>query len=609
MTQIITATKEQERKAADKAVIRLSGKTLGPSIAQAAADVKEKAEIEAADKFAERNGEIEQDEIIYKDGVATLNLSDMNIRQIQMLNPVPEELDPFTEALLGGVDPMAAHQALTLTFPIMAFLGHNIRVLYEDGTLRWMCGQSWQMGGSGCGKSLVLRELENLFLSEEKKRNAENAQKAAAYSLLSEKERKETNMPEEEVRIMDSVPTALALLQQMQINGGGAMYLSCSECGEFGKKIKGQYYALVLDMMKKSYDGTGESYMHKTNSGMYYVPSMKLCCNIGGTIDPMYGIFRQCDSDGTLSRGAVTMLGERKDEKKDGPYKSPDWTKEQVEVLLRGAMRLRNFNNTFNENDGSTGSPQENENLNLNDNDDENEKINSRIYEGARDSEGNIPSLAEYNISMQKERIARALNIPAFQALGREIKRYLVDIGEIADDCCSRANERAMALCYLLYVANGLYEDVPESEKDETMRRIVDVARWWVRSSIDCAIAVQKQLNINSKSQRESIRNNYKEVMGASGAQKLLVTRAEALRKYEAEYTGEQRTLKEIHDDISLFRDLSLKQTQRIIDAWGWKRASYAKYLIPMPSENDGSTSSPQVDSTSSPQDRKEDAA
>ena len=148
---------------------------------------------------------------------------------------------------------------------------------------------------------------------------------------------------------MDSIPTALALLQQMQINGGGAMYLSCSECGEFGKKIKAPYYSIILDMMKKSYDGTGEAYMHKSNSAMYYVPSMKLCCNIGGTFDPMYGIFSQCDSDGTLSRGAVTIIGERKDEIKYGAYIPPCWTKEQTEVLLKGAMRLRNFNNTYNE--------------------------------------------------------------------------------------------------------------------------------------------------------------------------------------------------------------------------------------------------------------------
>ena len=567
MTQIITATKEQERKAADRAVIRLSGRPLGPSIAQAAADVKEKEELEAADKLAVERGEVVEDEVIYKDGKATLDLTNKNIRQIQMLNPVPEKLDPFTQALLDGVDPMAAHQALTLTFPIMAFLGHNIRVLYEDGTLRWMCGQSWQMGGSGCGKSLVLREIENLFLSEEKKKNAENAQKAAAYSLLSEKERKETNLPDEEVRIMDSVPTALALLQQMQVNGGGAMYLSCSECGEFGKKIKGPYYALVLDMMKKSYDGIGESYMHKTNSGMYYVPSMKLCCNIGGTIDPMYGIFRQCDSDGTLSRGAVTMLGERKDEKKDGPYKAPSWTKEQVEVLLKGAMRLRNFNNTYNEDV-------------LFKNDEGDKESMERVFDSARDSEGNIPTIAEYNISMQKERIARALNVEAFQALGKEIKRYLVNIGEIADDCCSRANERAMALCYLLYIANGLHEDIPVERKYETLRRIVDVARWWVRSSIDCAIAVQKQLNLNSKSQRENIRNNYKEVMGASNADRILMIRNSALAKFEEDYEGEVVTVLFVRDNIPELSSLHPKTVRRCIDSRGWQSISYGKYKV-----------------------------
>ena len=271
------------------------------------------------------------------DGEETIDISKYKVRDVQAMSPIPEQLDPFTEALLGGVDPMSAHQAMTLSYPILAFMGQNARVLYDDGTLRWMSGQSWQMGGSGCGKSLVLRSLEQMFLAKEIAETDEAARKAAAYTLLSEKERKETSMPQEKVRILDTVPTALALLMQMQINEGGAMYLSCSECGEFGKKIRTPYYSLVLDMMKKSYDGTGEAYLHKASDKMYYVPSMKLCCNIGGTIDPMFRIFRQCDSDGTLSRGAVTILGERKNEETEGAYKAPKWTKEQTDVLLAGA--------------------------------------------------------------------------------------------------------------------------------------------------------------------------------------------------------------------------------------------------------------------------------
>ena len=502
------------------------------------------------------------------DGEETIDISKYKVRDVQAMSPIPEQLDPFTDALLGGVDPMSAHQAMTLSYPILAFMGQNARVLYDDGTLRWMSGQSWQMGGSGCGKSLVLRSLEQMFLAKEIAENDEAARKAAAYTLLSEKERKETSMPQEKVRILDTVPTALALLMQMQINEGGAMYLSCSECGEFGKKIRTPYYSLVLDMMKKSYDGTGEAYLHKASDKMYYVPSMKLCCNIGGTIDPMYRIFRQCDSDGTLSRGAVTILGERKNEETEGAYKAPKWTKEQTAVLLEGAMRLRGFDNRFNEND----------NFNLND-----EESNERAYEGAKDSEGNVPTLTEYNISVQEERVRLALSVPAIVAFGKEIKANLARIGEIADDCCSRANERAQAMCYLLYIANGLAA-VPEEERDarydETLHRIIDVVRWWVNSSIDCAIAIQRQLNVNSKSYREEIRLAYKETMGASAAQNAQRERNDAFREYEAVHVGEIVSIKEAQEANDVFKTVSRKTFLSLVRQRGWRFVVNGKYRV-----------------------------
>ena len=504
------------------------------------------------------------------DGEETIDISKYKVRDVQAMSPIPEQLDPFTDALLSGVDPMSAHQAMTLAYPILAFMGQNARVLYDDGTLRWMSGQSWQMGGSGCGKSLVLRSLEQMFLAKEISEKDEAARKAAAYTLLSEKERKETSMPQEKVRILDTVPTALALLMQMQINEGGAMYLSCSECGEFGKKIRTPYYSLVLDMMKKSYDGTGEAYLHKASDKMYYVPSMKLCCNIGGTIDPMYRIFRQCDSDGTLSRGAVTILGERKNEETEGAYKAPKWTKEQTAVLLEGAARLRGFDNRFNEN--------ENENEN-----DNNEESNERAYEGAKDSEGNIPTLTEYNISVQEERLRLALSVPAIVAFGKEIKANLARIGEIADDCCSRANERAQAMCYLLYIANGLAA-VPEEERDarydETLHRIIDVVRWWVNSSIDCAIAIQRQLNVNSKSYREEIRLAYKETMGASAAQNAQRERNDAFREYEAVHVGEIVSIKEAQEANDVFKTVSRKTFLSLVRQRGWRFVVNGKYRV-----------------------------
>ena len=126
---------------------------------------------------------------------------------------------------------------LTVVIPILCQLGEQSRVLYSPHRLRWMCGMSWQMGVSGSGKSEVQRELEKLFLSKDLKENSMNAKEASKYSLLSEKEKKETPVPEEKVRIFMGLPTSLALVQQMQVNDGGAIYISCTECGEFGKKI------------------------------------------------------------------------------------------------------------------------------------------------------------------------------------------------------------------------------------------------------------------------------------------------------------------------------------------------------------------------------------
>ncbi len=447
-----------------------------------------------------------------KSSEPAINVDKYSVREVQGFNPLPQKLDPFTKALLDGCDPVSAHQALTLTFPIMAFMGNRARVLYTDGTLRWVSGQSWQMGGSGCGKSLVLRSLERLFLSEELEKNRKNAEKAAAYSLLSEKERQDTPIPQEEVRILDTVPTAVALLEQMQINGGGAVYISCSEAGEFGKKIGSPYYAIILDMMKKSYDGTGESFMHKTKSKMYYVPSMKLCFNIGGTIDPMYKILRHCNADGTLSRGSLTILGERKDEKTEGEYRAPQWNREQREVLLEGANRLRSFNNTYNENQN------ENENGNEKNTDNSDKGIWPLTSE-------------EYNARVHEERIRRALCVDGILQLGREIKEYIISLGQSADSCCSRADERAMGLAYLLYIANG--------EQAGTLPDIINVVRWWVKTTIDCAMAVQSQLNEETKSRQEAVCRAYKRQASSHNLSDILrEKREEAFRDFEEKYGG-----------------------------------------------------------------------
>ncbi len=556
MTQVITASKEIERQARDSATEKLhSMAPLGPSIKGAAAAVEQEKKREEEEKRPE-------EEII--------DFTKHKIREIQALYPVPEQLDPFTEALLSGVDPMAAHQALTLVYPMLGFLGNNMRVLYADGKLRYVNGQGWQMGGSRRGKSIVLRSLEELFLSKDIAEKNAAVKRAADYSLLSEKEQKEVAPPRVVIRIFDSIPTAIALLKQMQINGGGAVYLSCSECGELGKKIGTVYYSVLLDMLKKGYDGVGEPFLHETSSKIYFVESMKIFSNIGGTEDPMYKVFSHCDSDGTLSRGVVTILGEPKNEETEGPYKSPSWTDEQLHILLEGASRLRNFDNRFNEN--------QNENQN---NDKESDE---RVYEGAKDGDGSAPTVEEYNISLQRERERRALRIPTIVSFGKEIKRDLARIGEITDDCCSRANEIAQGMCYLLYVANGLAE-VPEEERDakyhETLHRIFDVVRWWIKRSMDCAISIQTELNANSKSHREKIRMAYKQRAGATVAESIYRERSAAFEQYEKEHEGETVSVRDVRDGFEPFKSLSLRTIHRSVKERGWKLCAFGKYRVP----------------------------
>ena len=543
-----SVTKEQSA-AAEMALLARFSSTLGPSMRlktpeeKARDEAREQAETEAQKVVESEMRGVPKDESV------------CSIKDIFSYNQIPERLDPFTAALLGGCDPVSAHQALTLSMPILSFLGHNARVIYSDGTLRWVSGQSWQMGGSGCGKSIVLRSLENLFLADEIRRNAENAKEAAAYTLLPEKERNEKAMPQAEVHILDSIPTALALLQQIQINGGGAVYISCSECGEFGKKISNPYYSLVLDMMKKSYDGTGEAFMHKASDKTYYVPSMKLCCNIGGTIDPMYKIFRHCDADGTLSRGNLTILGERKDEKTEGPYRAPSWTREQMQALWQGADRLRNFNNTYYEDKTDFITAE-----------------NRELFEKQQGTGGELATAQDLQLAVSVERRHRALRIPEIIAFGREIKEYLTDFGtEVIDDCCSRADERAMGLAYLLYIANG--------ERAELLPDIIGTVRWWVKLTIDCAYAMQMSINRETRSRKDVVRRDFKRQGLNHAAREVADTRDAAFREFEARYEGQEKTLDDFWQ-IPVLRSLSERTVRRLVSDRGYRISKLGVYVI-----------------------------
>lgn len=475
----------------------------------------------------------------------TLDAGKCSVRDILAINPVPEKLDPFTEALIGGCDPMSAHQAVTLAFPILSFLGQHARVLYSDGSLRWISGQSWQMGGSGCGKSLVLQALEELFLSRELRETTDNARKAAAYTVLSAKERQEQPLPQEKVRIFDGIPTALALLQQAQVNDGEAIYISCTECGEFAKKMTNPYYALLFDMMKKSYDGIGSPYLHKTSGKTFFVPSMRLCLNVGGTIEPMFRIFRQCDSDGTLSRASLTLLGERKNETSDGAYKAPCWTLEQKRVMWQAADRLRDFDNTFREHDAAAA------------------ESDAALCEEERDDR------------LREERKRRALCVPEIIALGREVKAHLASYGtEVIDDCCSRADERAMGLAYLLYIANG--------ESPDVLPDIIATARWWVKMGVDCAYALQLAINREARSHRDLVRGNFKMQGILRVRHEVDMARDEAFSEFEKQYGGTEKSIGEMQE-IPFLHSLSSRTIRRLVQQRGYRSVKRGVYLVSSP--------------------------
>ena len=369
----------------------------------------------------------------------------------------------------------------------------------------------------------------------------------------------------------------MALLQQMQINKGGAIYISCSECGEFGKKIGNPYYSLNLDMFKKSYDGVGEPFMHKNKDAIYYTPSMKLCVNIGGTIDPMFKIFRHCNADGTLSRSNLTILPERKDEKVDGKYKSPSWTMEEKQLLWEAADRLRNTNNTFKENEKIISDPECGALL---------EKY------GYRMAEGMPPSVEQLESAVAQERLERAFRVAEVQQLGLDIKHYLADLGDVAADCCSRADERAMGLCYLLLIANGFrFEhhsanadsadraDNSSAGKDKRLvQQVVEVVRWWVMMTIDCALAVQNRIDLKIRSEKNGVMNAYGEVRRVPI--EIQEARNYAFADYEERKQGQNLKLEEMRD-YAVFANVHFTTIYRSAIDRGWKSFKRGVYMLP----------------------------
>ena len=502
---------------------------------------------------------------------------DWSMKELLESKPVPEDIDPFSRTLIGGCDPVASHQVMTLIVPIIAFLGHNARALYGDSLLRWICGQSWQMGGSGRGKSVVLRELESLFLSKEMSETKAAVREVAKYAMLSEKERKEKPQPPNKVFIYKNFPTSIALLEQMQKNGGGAIYFSCTECGELAKKVSQTSYSTLLDMMKQSYDGIGEDYMHQNKEIMLYAQSMKICCNIGGTDDPIYKVFSYCNADGTLSRGNLTILPQRKNEKVDGKYKSPSWTTKERSFLRECADRLRMFSNNFHENK----------------NVEEIDECGALLDKyGLKANDTFVPTVQDLEDCIQIERCRRAVCIPEVLELGGDIKDYLFSLGDVAANCCSRADERAMGICYLLLIANGygplrsdggaeahsLEARTPEDY--QLLRQCINVSRWMMMICIDCAMAVQTVLDSNTKSMKESLQSALDDTVKKHVSSEVQAVRELAFSELEARHAGEEITIKDVMA-CDIFAKLHLSTVYRLINDRGWKASKKGFYLMP----------------------------
>ena len=508
---------------------------------------------------------------------------DWSMKDLLESKPLPEDIDPFSRTLLGGVDPIAVHQAMTVVIPILCQLGEQSRVLYSPHRLRWMCGMSWQMGVSGSGKSEVQRELEKLFLSKDLKENSMNAKEASKYSLLSEKEKKETPVPEEKVRIFMGLPTSLALVQQMQVNDGGAIYISCTECGEFGKKIAQTSYNAIPDMMKRSYDGTGEEYIHKTLQGSLYVPSMKLNANFSGTIDPVFKVFRYNNADGTLSRCNLTILPKRKDEEKDGVYKEPHWAMKERIFLRECADRLRTFNNKFHENEKP----------------DEIDECNALLEKyGLRADENYVPTVQDLEDCVYTEQCDKAVCIPEVLELGRDIKKYLVSFGDMAADSCSRANERAMGLCYLLLIANGFAPlrnsggdeihsgEAWTAEDRQLLSQCINTARWWIDISIDCALALQSILDLHTP----SVKNGMIAAFGETVKKRALkeAARQAAFQDIETKHRGEEVPIT-VMREYKIFANLDRSMWYRLAEKRGWEPAKKGLFRLPEPTQEDAS--------------------
>ena len=165
--------------------------------------------------------------------------------------------------------------------------------------------------------------------------------------------------------------------------------------------------------------------------------------------------------------------------------------------------------------------------------------------------------------------------MPEIIALGNEIKAHLASYGtEIIDDCCSRADERAMGLAYLLYIAND--------ESADVLSDIISTVRWWVKISIDCAYAVQLAINSGTHSYKEIVRCNFKTQGISRVQQEVDSARDEAFREYETMYEGEEKSIADFQQ-IPILRALCPRTVRRLVQDRGYKSVRRGVYVVHSP--------------------------
>ena len=147
-----------------------------------------------------------------------------------------------------------------------------------------------------------------------------------------------------------------------------------------------------------------------------------------------------------------------------------------------------------------------------------------------------------------------------------------------------------MGLCYLLLIANGFAPlrggggdevhsgEAWTAEDRQLLRQCINVARWWIEIAIDCALALQGILDLNTR----SVKNG---MLAAFGEKVKHISAVEAARlaafcDFEARHAGEQVAIEDLREE-SVFAPLGRATLNRLVGDRHWVPTRRGRYLIP----------------------------